>query len=230
MMSFAENQKPFRITLESATIDTRRVKLVGSEQLRLERVLNSAQGALYPVNHVVTKTFSLSSGTSTVDLESVFVGQLPTKILMGMCLNEAYYGSYKHNPYRFHHFKLSYAVLNVEGKQIPYQGLRPDLDANQMTDVYFSLMRSCGLYPYDWSNGIDHETYIGGSTLFAFDLTPDDGGDGVAYWTPRRYGTVKCSLRFREALAQTVTLVVYGQFDNVVRIDGNRAVTYDYTA
>ena len=77
---------------------------------------------------------------------------------------------------------------------------------------------------------MDHEQYIGGSMLFGFDLTPDDGGDGVAYWTPRRYGTVKCSLRFRETLPSTITLVVYGQFDNVVRVDANRAVTYDYTA
>lgn len=230
MMSFANNQKPFKIKVESATMDVRRVKLAPSEQLRLERVLSSTEGALYPVNHVVTKSFTLTSGVSTVDLDSVFTGQLPTKIIMGMCLNSAYYGAYNHNPYRFFHFDLSYAALNVEGKQLPYQGLRPDVEVGRVTDVYFSLMKNCGLYPFDWSNGIGLEEYEGGSFLFGFDLTPDDGADGVAYWTPRRYGTVKCSLRFRSALAHTVTLIVFGQFDNVVRVDGNRAVTYDYTA
>ena len=74
-----------------------------------------------------------------------------------------------------------------------------------------------------------HDQYREGCRLFGFDLTPDDAGDGVAYWTPRCYETVKCSLRFRKAIIATATLIVYGQFDNVVHIDGNRMTTWPIT-
>ena len=111
MMSWASGQKPFQITIESATLDVRRVKLAPSEQLLLERVLASSSGALYPLTHVVVKNFTLSSGISTAEI---------------------------------------------------------------------------------------------------------DAGDGVAYLTPRRFGTVKANLRFKTGLSKMVTLLAFATFDNTI--------------
>ena len=57
MMSFVRDQSPFKITIEFATLEARRVKLAPSEQLRLERVLSFSSGGLYPITHVVVKFF-----------------------------------------------------------------------------------------------------------------------------------------------------------------------------
>ena len=229
MMSWASGQKPFQITIESATLDVRRVKLAPSEQLRLERVLASSSGALYPVTHVVVKNFTLSSGISTAEIDSLFVGQIPNKIFLFMVENEAYSGKYDKNPFNFQHFGLRSCSLSVEGKQLPQNGINVDVDNNEWIEAYYSYVKNCGLYPYDWGNGVTRSQYLGGCFIMAYDLTPDDAGDGVAYLTPRRFGTVRANLRFKTGLSKTVTLLAFATFDNTITIDANRAVTFDYT-
>ena len=229
MMSFVTDQTPFKITIESATLEVRRVKLAPSEQLRLERVLASPSGALIPITHVVVKNFTLGSGAATAEIDSMFVGQLPNKIFLFMVSNEAYSGKYTKNPFRFQDFGLTRCSLNVEGKQLPHNGINIDMSQNLWIEAYFSYIKNCGLYPYNWRNGVTKFQFTGGTMILGFDLTPDDGSEGVAYLTPRRFGTVKAHLRFKEGLTETVTLLAFATFDNTVSIDSNRAVSFDYT-
>ena len=229
MMSWASSQKPFQITIESATLDVRPVKLAPSEQLRLERVLASLSGALYPITHVVVKNFTLSSGISTAEIDSLFVGQIPNKIFLFMVENEAYSGKYDKNPFNFQHFDLRCCSLSVEGKQLPQNGINIDVDNNEWIEAYYSYVKNCGLYPYDCGNGVTRGQYLGGSFIIVYDLTPNDAGDGVAYLTPRRFGTVKANLRFKTGLRKTVMLLAFATFDNTIKTDANHAVTFDYT-
>ena len=229
MMSFVTDQTPFKITIESATLEVRRVKLAPSEQLRLERVLASPSGALIPITHVVVKNFTLGSGAATAEIDSMFVGQLPNKIFLFMVSNEAYSSKYTKNPFRFQDFGLTRCSLNVEGKQLPHKGINIDMSQNLWIEAYFSYIKNCGLYPYDWGNGVTKHQFTGGTMILGFDLTPDDGSEGVAYLTPRRFGTVKAHLGFKEGLTETVTLLAFATFDSTVSIDSNRAVSFDYT-
>ena len=45
-----------------------------------------------------------------------------------------------------------------------------------------------------------------------------------------RQGSVRLVLKFAQALATTVTVVVYAEFENVIEIDRNRNITYDFGA
>ena len=65
-----------------------------------EKVL-AGPGAKYPITHAVTRHFTISSGTSTADLEALFMGQIPNKVVLGMISNGAFSGDWKKNPYRF---------------------------------------------------------------------------------------------------------------------------------
>jgi hypothetical protein len=220
--------KAYEIVIEQACLDARRVKLSATEQLRLEKSIASS-GARYPITHVVTKNFTVSSGTSSVQLESVFSGQIPNKIVMGLVRNDAFNGAYKLNPFNFQHFNLTAASLIVDGRQVPSQGLRCDFKHKLYADAYHQLFTVVGPYPYNWSNKLTPAHFEGGCALLVFDLTPDGSGDGVDYTCPRRNGTVKASLRFADPLPHTISVIVLGQFDNTVVIDRNRAVIVDYT-
>ena len=178
---------------------------------------------------MVVKNFTLSSGISTAEIDSLFVGQIPNKIFLFMVENEAYSGKYDKNPFNFQHFDLRSCSLSVEGKQLPQNGINIDVDNNEWIEAYYSYVKNCGLYPYDRGNGVTRDQYLGGCFIMAYDLTPDDAGDGVAYLTPRRFGTVKANLRFKTGLSKTVTLLAFATFDKTITIDANRAVTFDYT-
>jgi len=45
-----------------------------------------------------------------------------------------------------------------------------------------------------------------------------------------RQGSVRLVLKFGEAAAVTITVVVYAEFENVIEIDRNRIIIYDFGA
>ena len=217
------------VHIDEAVLEVRKVKVAASEQMRLEKVLASPGGAKYPITHVVTRHFTIARGTSTADLDALFIGQIPGKVVLGMVTNEAFAGSWKHNAFNFRHFDLNSIYLVVDGRPIPAQPLQPDFERGNYAECYHALMKSSGLYPSDWSNDLTPEQYQAGSMFLSFDLNPDDG-DGVAYVSPRRLGTVKANLRFANTLSATITIIAYAQFDNLVGIDLYRTVVFDYNA
>ena len=43
-----------------------------------------------------------------------------------------------------------------------------------------------------------------------------------------RQGSVRLALKFSRALEATVTLIAYAEFENVIEIDRNRNVVFDF--
>ena len=227
LMDF-EGANECHVQIDEAVLEVRKVKVANSEQLRLEKVL-ATSGGKYPLAHVVTRHFTIAAGASTADVDSLFTGQIPAKIILGMVTNEAFVGDLDKNPFKFDHMHLNSACLIVDGRPLPAQPWQPDFKRGLYAEAYHGLVRAVGMYPSDWSNGLTPEQFEGGSMLLAFDLTPDDS-DCMAYLSPRRLGTVKASLRFATPLTKTVTLIAYAQYDNLLVIDRYRSVAFDYNA
>ena len=60
-----------------------------------------------------------------------------------------------------------------------------------------------------------------------FDLTPDLGEDD--HFNLSKQGSVRLVLKFAEALEHPVTVIAYAEFENVIEIDRNRNVIYDFS-
>ena len=73
---------------------------------------------------------------------------------------------------------------------------------------------------------ISREDYSDGYALYAFDLTPDLGEEDR--FSLVRQGSVRLSLKFSTALANTVTAVVYAKFENVIEVDRDRNVVFKF--
>ena len=118
----------------------------------------------------------------------------------------------------------------VDGEQIPRKPLFLNFDAAGGQNViagYQSLFSGIGKPSQDTSNQINRSDYGSGYTLFSFDLTPDHcPGD---HFELIKRGNLRMKLHFSEALANTVNLILYAEFPNVIEINTNRNVLYDYT-
>jgi hypothetical protein len=105
-------------------------------------------------------------------------------------------------------------ALNVDGRQIPAEPLQPNFENA-------GYIRSCmGLYT--------REGYAKGNTLFGFDLTPDMSEVGAFQLI--KQGNLRVEIHFAEALAGTINVVLHAEFDNVIEINRNRQVLFDYSA
>ena len=227
MQSFEEVPKGYKIEIRDAELMVRRVKLTDSHQLALEKVI-STKGAVYPISHVVMKHFTIASNATSVHVDSVFAGQMPNRLVMGLVENDAFTGSYSKSPFNFQHFDMSEAYIVADGVQIPSMPYRFNYAYKDFMDGYRSLITASGRYPYDWSNGITDDDFKYGSNLLAFDLTPDESCDDVGHVSPKRSGTIKAFFQFRVHLPKTVTMVVLGQFNNTIAIGRNREIMFDY--
>ena len=218
------------VRIKEDILEVHKVKVMPPpEQLHLEKKVLTASWTKYLLAHVVSKHFTLAAGASTADINVLFNGKIPTKVIIGLVSNEAFVGAWQKNPFNFTHMDLNSACLVVDGCPLPTQPWQPDFKWGLYAETYHSLLKSSGMYPSDWSNRMSAEQFEGGSMLLSWDLMPDDS-DCVAYLSPRCLGLVKASLRFARPLPATTTLIAYAQYDNLVVIDTNHTVTFDYNA
>ena len=89
-----------------------------------------------------------------------------------------------------------------------------------------SLFSGTGKQNRDEGNDIAGEDYPNGYAMYAFDLSPDLAEEGHFHLS--KQGTVRVELKFGTALPNTVTVVVYAEFENVIEIDRNRNIVYDF--
>jgi len=61
--------------------------------------------------------------------------------------------------------------------------------------------------------GISHDNYKDGYALYAFDLTADLGDN---HFNLVKHRNLRLVLKFGEALTETVTVIAYSEFDNVL--------------
>jgi len=81
------------------------------------------------------------------------------------------------------------------------------------------LCKDEGLY-------MNRDDYASGYALYAFDLSADLGEDD--HFGLVRQGSVRLTLKFAVALAATVTVISYVEFENIIEVDRDRNVIFDF--
>ena len=107
----------------------------------------------------------------------------------------------------------------MDGEQIPRKPPFLNFDEARGQNViagYQSLFSGTGKLSQDAGNQISRSDYGCGYTAFCFDCSGD-------HFELIKQGNLRAELHFKEPLANTVNLIVYAEFQNVIEIDGNRA-------
>ena len=89
-----------------------------------------------------------------------------------------------------------------------------------------NLFSATGKHAQDKRNELTRDDFGNGYTLFAFDLAPD-GCDGACFHLVQK-GYLRIEIHFAAALAQTVYVIVYAEFEAVLEIDKGRNVIYTH--
>ena len=132
-------------------------------------------------------------------------------------------GRYNRNPFNFQTFHLSYLSLYLYGKQITAKALTPDFDRHLYARSYHSLMLATGLVNRDNGSYTEYRDFELGYGMFAFDLSPSLQFELV------KSGALRLELKFSQALAHPVHVLVYGELDSMIEIDRSRQVLTDFS-
>ena len=228
LLSSAEDPA-FKAVIVEATLLVRKIKLSPSVQLGHAEALNKGP-AKYPIHRCVMKVLSIPGGTMSFNKDHIFLGQLPKRVVVALVDNDAFNGAYDKNPFNFKHYNMTSLVLNVAGKQIPSKPLKLNFTepaGNSYIMAYYTLFAGTNKTGRDEGNSISRQDYNNGYTLFAFDLTPDLSADG-GHLNLIKEGNLGLEIQFGQALPNTVNLLMYGELDNLIEIDRDRNVLFDF--
>ena len=74
--------------------------------------------------------------------------------------------------------------------------------------------------PEDWGHN-------GMCTMFMFNKVLSGLADDPNYRNPKQAGNVRVDINFQAALNTNLTVLVWGEFENLFEVDGNSAVLYN---
>jgi len=215
-----------KVSIVHASMFVRKVKLMPSVFLAHAKTLERGP-AKYPIRRVVCKSFTIPQNYLDVSHEKLFSGQLPTRLVIGLVTNRAFNGHAEASPFNFQHFNLSEIAVYLDGQQQnAVRPIHPDYERGLYIRAYNSLFAGTGKLYKDEGLHISRSDYNNGYALYAFDLTADLGEDD--HFSLVRQGSVRLALKFAAALAATVTVVAYAEFENVIEVDRDRNVIFDF--
>jgi hypothetical protein len=215
----------FKVKILSAVLIIRKVKLCPSVFIAHAKTLEHGL-AKYPIRRVVCKSFTVPTGYLDASHEKLFSGQLPSRVVIGCVDNDAFNGAYARNPFNFKHLNLSEISLYLDGQQHAIKPMQTNFEGEQFIRAYASLYSGTGKENRDEGNDIARSDFSTGYALYAFDLSPDLAEEG--HFNLTRQGGVRIDIKFAAALPNTVTIVAYAEFENVIEIDRNRNVVFDF--
>jgi hypothetical protein len=216
----------YKVIIQDATLFVRRVTIADHVYLAHQHTLQQAN-AIYPIAQVVMKSYSIPQGNLSGPQDNIFLGQLPTVMIIGFVDNDAAAGSFTKNPYNFKHLRISQFFARYGGVQIPATPLAVNFAANfpgggTYVRAFQTLFTSTGKFFDDRGSLIERTDFPRGYALYAFDFRPDIGCKG--HYNLRRTGAVQLEIIFRDPLPQTVNMIVYAEFDSYFEITHSREV------
>lgn len=228
LMASGENPQ-YKIKIMDASLFVRRVTVSSAVLLGHIKALEKGT-AKYPLRRVVCKMVSVPKGNLTLTQDHVFLGQLPNRIVVGCVSNGAFNGSYSKNPFNFQHFNVNYMSVHVNGEQIPHTPLKPDFTQGRKNCVraYHTLFSGMDKMYMNEGNDISLGDYPAGYTLYAFDLTPDLACGG--HFSLVKHGNLRLDMHFASPLEETINVIVYAEFNNILEIDQARNIIFDYNS
>lgn len=223
-----KDETSYKVKINSMSLHIKRIKLFPDTQLSLLNALQKSP-AKYFITRNETRIFAIGNNMTAATVDNLFSGILPRRVIIGFVDEQSHTGTLDHNPYEFKSFNTNFIALYVDGNMIPSIPYTPNFQnkiyMREFVDLYRFFNQDEGHPQLDLS----YEDYGKGKTLFAFDLSPDNsiGAENGTLSLVKR-GVIRMSVKFSKTLTTPVKVVVFGQFDNLITVDRDRAVVLDY--
>ena len=174
------NAAECKVSLKEVVLFVHKVKPNSSIQLAHTKALQLAT-AKDPLRRAEIKSFTVPMGNQSITKENLFLGQLSTRIVVGVVDNDAYNGTIQKSPFNFKHNNINFIIIYHDGVQIFSKPLQPGFSNDRFIRRDMHLFTQTGQYYRDTGNAISREQFKNGCALFAFDLTPQLDSAEVGY-------------------------------------------------
>jgi hypothetical protein len=213
----------FKVNFQKMYLQIRRVTVSDSIMLGHATTLEKSP-AIYPFKRVVINEVASQLSSTEGSFKEICKGIMPTRVIVGFVLTEAFTGSYNLNPYNFQNFGVNKLKLYINSTQLPYS---TDLEFNYSNKNYFEGYSTLFTNIKHAPNDINYEEYSIGNTLYAFNLSPDLCVDDNLSLIKEGSLNLKCT--FDRPINESITAVFYLEYENTIQIAKSGDLILDYT-
>lgn len=214
------------VQIMDATLWVRKVRISPSILLAHANNLNTYT-AKYPYKRVEMHNYTIPSGCSRHTIENMFLGKLPTRVIIGLVDHDAFSGNFSKSPFNFKHFNANYISLFKNGEQLFSRPYTPSYTDDAHAMPYIHSFINTGNHFADDGYDVKYSEWSKGYCLYAYDLTPDLSGH-EQHWCIQEQGNVRFEIGFSDVKQEAVTIVVYAEFREVMEINKNRECFTEY--
>ena len=187
------------------------------------------KSAVYPIVRSEIRTYSHPTDNRHFECNNPFQGQVPNRLIVGMVKQSAFNGDIGDNPFTFKKFNLSSIKQTINGEEYPYERLELKHDGDDLDwRGYQRFLRGTGCLCRGKSNMVREEDWGHGKkfNIFVFDNTANGCPDSPVL-NPKKTGEVRVVIEFGANPGENLTVLLYGEFENLMEINGAGVVTYD---
>ena len=183
----------------------------------------------YPTVRSEVRTYNLSATERLFEINNPFQNRTPNLIIVGLVDAAAFNGAVDKNPFAFQKFNLRSIKQLVKGEEYPCENLELAHDSDQL-DVrgYHRFLEATSCLRKSKGNMVTRKEWGHGRafTLFAFDNAAN-GHLHSPVLNPKLSGELQLMLHFADDPGVNVTVIVYGEFENLLEVDSNKAILYN---
>ena len=190
---------------------------------------NEEAVAMYPTVRSEIRTFSMENTKTRFEIRDLFQNRVPDRMIVALLDSRAFNGAVTRDSFCFQKFDLTSIKQIVKGEEYPYETLELiGNDSSKDLLGYFRFLQASGAWCKlkgnmveggDWGQGK-------GCTIFMVDNVANGCADSRNL-NPKQSGDLQLKLEFQAAPANNITVLVYGEVENLIEIDPNGAVLYD---
>ncbi|KAL9982831.1 hypothetical protein ACROYT_G004940 [Oculina patagonica] len=195
----------------------------------MDEMTTKSQVVSYPTVRSEIRTFNMQGDQRRYECTNLFQGRIPNRVIVGMVLSTAFTGNVVNDPFCFQKFGMSSIKQLVGGEEYPYETLElVHNDATKDLRGYHRFLQATGCLCKQQGNMVRGDDWGQGKncTLFVFDNVANGCVDSYRM-NPKQAGNLLIELNFGANPAVNLTIIVYGEFENLLEIDKNKAVLYD---
>jgi hypothetical protein len=215
----------FSVEITKAYLQVQKLHVVPEYVAGIEEMLRkNNENITFPLNDAYVGNYVINQGVYNYHNDTLFLGRIPKRIIIGFVEGVAYNGSCIHNPFNFQDFNIEYVRLTKNGLDYPHPPLIIDWDKDHYKQAYHYL---CSSVQGDYNDAVLHITpqeFKQGYTLFSYDMSPDQRGSVDLHNAANKPSQIKFEVRFKTPTAHPIQMIVYFETDTIISFDYKRNV------
>lgn len=234
-LMYTKGAKEYRVNIVDAALYITYVKLNDSLRKELQNNLQK-EPALYPFVRSDIKNFTIPKGTGDWSIDNVFYDCIPDELYIAMVDSDAYNGNAEKNPLNFQNMRVCHLSFEINGVcqeshkfnpsfQYTTEDPKTKAKTNHGHDDYFKSYMSLFenlINAQKPKPNITDTDFKYGYCIHKFNITNQTLLENSP--SAMRKGQTRLNLKFKTTLDNPITVLVYGRFNSILRVNENRNI------